>query len=213
MTVRPPSRPVGAVPVGLALATLLLGACTVSGGSADAEPERFEPAPTASADVLQPVLDPPRDSREVSGDVFSLFAPAEFRQTERSGPGGVPLLVLEGPAEEPGSVVEVVAYSDPAATVPVAEQMAALSVELVDIRGASDVVRESVEWPGTSDAVLVRWTEDTATADGSVTQTFAQLAVETEEGVSATVIAVAPAEVFESSGVLDVLRSFSVERV
>jgi hypothetical protein len=43
-----------------------------------------------------------------------------------------------------------------------------------------------------------------------VTQTFTQLAVETEDGRSATVIAVAPEEEFETSGALDVLRSFSV---
>lgn len=201
--------------VGAALGALVLTGCTLSGGtggSVDAEPERFEPAPTASAaQVVEPVLVAPRDSREVSGGVFSLFAPAEFRQTERPGPGDVTMLVLEGAAAEPGTVVEVVAFSDPAATVPVQEQMAALVVELNDVRGASDVVRESVTWPATSDAVLVRWTEDTATPDGTVTQTFAQLAVETEDGVSATVIAVAPAEQFESSGVLDVLRSFSVD--
>ena len=179
----------------------------------DAEQERFEPAATvAEEDALEPVLVAPRDSRPVSGDVFSLFAPAGFRQTERSGPDGIPLLVLEGPAEEPGTVVEVVAYSDPDSTVSVTEQMAALVTQLVDVRGASDVERESVEWPGTTDAVLVRWTEDTATAGGSVTQTFAQLAVQTQDGVSATVVAVAPADLFERSGVLDVLRSFSVER-
>ena len=123
------------------------------------------------------------------------------------------MLVLQGPAGEPGTVVEVVAFSDPEPQAPVQEQMAAMAAELVDVRGASDVVRESVEWPGTSTAVLVRWTEDTATPDGTVTQTFAQLTVETEDGVSATVIAVAPAEQFDSSGVFDVLRSFSVDRV
>lgn len=199
--------------VGTVLGALVLAGCTVSGGSVEAEQDRVEQAPTARAEqAVEPVLEAPRDSRQVSGDVFSLFAPAEFRQTERPGPGDVPLLVLEGPTSEPGTVVEVVAYSDPDATVPVQEQMAALAVELNDVRGATDVVRESVEWPGATDAVLVRWTEDTATADGTVTQTFAQLAVETEDGVSATVIAVAPAEQFDSSGVFDVLRSFSVER-
>lgn len=180
----------------------------------EAEQERFENAPTAAAEqAVEPVLVAPRDSREVSGEVFSLFAPAEFRQTERPGPGDVPMLVLEGPASEPGTVVEVVAFSDPEAAVGVQEQMAALAVELNDVRQATDIVRQSLEWPGTTDAVLVRWTEDTATADGTVTQTFAQLALETEDGVSATVVAVAPAEQFESSGVFDVLRSFSVERV
>ena len=181
----------------------------------DAEPERFEPAPSTSlADVVQPVLDAPRDSRQVGdGETFSVFAPAEFQQSERAGPGGVSMLVLQGPADDPGSVVEVVAFSDPEAATPVAEQMAALAVTLVDVRGATDVRRESVKWPGTTDAVLVRWTEETATASGSVTQTFAQLTVETEDGRSATVIAVAPVSDFESSGVFDVLRSLSVERV
>lgn len=189
----------------------------------DAEPAPGDPVgsvPSAApgedgAPALEPVTDVPRDSREVTGagGVFSLYAPAEFRQSEREGPGALPMLVLQGPAEEPGAVVEVVAYSDPDNTTPVTDQMAVLAVSLVDVRGATDVVRQDVEWPGTTAAVLVRWTEDTATADGSVTQTFAQLAVETEDGDTATVVAVAPAELFESSGVLDVLRSFSVERV
>ena len=90
--------------------------------------------------------------------------------------------------------------------------MAGLVVTLLDVRGARDVSRQLVPWPGTEVAVVVSWTEDTAVAGGgSVTQTFTQLAVETEDGRSATAVAVAPAEELDTSGVLDVLRSLSVE--
>lgn len=200
------------------LSSLLVAGCTVGGsgdGDVGAGADPGQPEATASASAggaagLTPLAQPPRDSRQVGADFYTLAAPATFQQSERPGPGGLPMLVLSGPAEDPGSVAEVVAFTDPEATAPVADQMSGLVAQLVDLRGVEDVQRESVEWPGTTAAVLVRWTEDTATADGTVTQTFAQMAVETEDGRSATVIAVAPSAEFESSGVLDVLRTFDV---
>lgn len=198
------------------LALVVLAGCSVSTNGTDDEPAAQPPAVTAEPSggaVLTPVDSPPRDSREVGTGEFSLFAPADFTQSERPGPADVPMLVLSGPSDDPGTVVEVVAFSDPEPGGDVADQMSVLVAELQDIRGASDVRRTDLEWPGTETAVLVRWTEDTAVASGTVTQTFAQLTVQAEDGRTATAVAVAPADDFESSGVLDVLRSFSVERV
>jgi hypothetical protein len=208
-------RPTAVRPVVLAAAALLLSACAVpgdggtSGGGAAAG---LEPTGEVSAAPdLVPLDQVPRDSREVATPVFALLAPAAFTESERPGPGGIPMVVLSGDTGSPGAVVEVVAFSDPEPDAPVQEQMAGLVVSLVDVRRARDVSRQQVDWPGTSVAVVVRWTEDTAVAGGgSVTQTFTQLAVETEDGRSATVIAVAPEEEFETSGALDVLRSFDV---
>jgi hypothetical protein len=210
-----PVRPTAVRPVALA-AALLLSACTVSGDGATAggDAAAAGPEPTGEVSVapdLVPLAQVPRDTREVSTPVFELLAPAAFTESQRPGPGGIPMVVLSGDTGSPGAVVEVVAFSDPEPDAPVQEQMAGLVVSLVDVRRARDVSRQQVDWPGTSVAVVVRWTEDTAVAGGgSVTQTFTQLAVETEDGRSATVIAVAPEEEFETSGALDVLRSFSV---
>ena len=200
--------------VAVAVAVLLSG-CTVTGGTAPEPADAALPEPTgelSAAPELLPVDRPPRDTREVRTDVFSLYAPAGFQQSERPGPGGLPMVVLSGDVDAPGAVAEVVAFSDPAPDASVEEQMAGLVTSLVDVRRARGVSRQQVDWPGTSVAVVVRWTQQAATGDGSLTQTFTQLAVETEDGRTATVIAVAPEEDYETSGVLDVLRSFSVDR-
>ena len=192
-------------------AALLLPACAAP--AADADLALPEPSGELSAaPPLLPLGRAPRDTREVTTPVFSLLAPAAFTESARPGPGGVQMVVLSGSTGTPGAVAEVVAFSDPEPGAPVQEQMAGLVVTLLDVRGARDVSRQVVPWPGTEVAVVVSWTEDTAVAGGgSVTQTFTQLAVQTEDGRSATAVAVAPADELDTSGVLEVLRSLSVE--
>jgi hypothetical protein len=58
--------------------------------------------------------------------------------------------------------------------------------------------------------VLARWSQPTTTAVGAITQRFAQLTVELEDGALVTVVAVAPDAEFDDAGVLDVLRSLNV---
>ena len=167
--------------------------------------------PTESAPPeFGPLSEQPRDTRLVEGDGFSLFAPAQFQQSTRPGPGDVPMVVLGTPSQEAGGVVEVVAFREADAAAGVQEQMAALAASKTDLGGVTDLRREVVEWPGAADAVLVRWSEPTNTAEGAITQTFAQLAVEVGDGSLVTVVAVAPEEEFDAAGVFGVLRTLNV---
>jgi hypothetical protein len=87
------------------------------------------------APELVPLDQVPRDTREVATPVFALLAPAAFTESERPGPGGIPMVVLSGDTGPRVPVVEVVAFSDPEPDAPVQEQMAGLVVSLVDVDG------------------------------------------------------------------------------
>lgn len=207
----PQVHPRGGRALVVALLAVLLSGCV--GGSAPSQEQVVdeEVRPTASAPAeLGPLAEQPRDTREVSGDGFTLFAPASFRQSTRPGPQDVPMLVLGGTAQEPGGVVEVIAFREVDAQSGAREQMAAMAVGKTDLGGVTDLVREDVEWPGTTEAVLVRWSEPTTTAAGAIRQRFAQLTVELQDGALVTVVAVAPDAEFDDAGVLDVLRSLDV---
>jgi hypothetical protein len=160
-------------------------------------------------DDFEPFTEPPRDTREVTFAGHTLWAPAEFQQTERSGPQDVPLTVLGKPAQGGVGVCEVVAFveNDPESTAE--EQMYGLA-GAKELAGARDITREAVEWPDAESAVLVRWTEQTSGPQGELTQRFAQLAVQPSGSQIVSVIAVAPADEFDDCGVVDVLRTLSV---
>ena len=192
-------------------AGVLLAGCGLvggdpTGGSSASFAEPSSPAP----ETLGPITEPPRDSRQVSGSGYTLYAPTEFQQTDRSGPGGVSMVVLGKSANRSGGVVEVVVFreEDPESTAE--EQMYGLA-GAKDLAGASDITREKLEWPDATAAVLVRWTERTATAQGEITQRFAQLAVQPESGDIITAIAVAPVEEFDDSGAMEVLRTLTLD--
>jgi hypothetical protein len=188
-----------------------VSACTVAGGETpQATDDVVQPTASAPA-TLGPITEQPRDSRSVDGPSFSLFAPAEFQQSSRSGPGGAQMIVLDKPSSSPGGVIEVVAFEEKDPPSGVREQMAAVAAEKADLEGVTDLRRESIEWPGAVEAVIMQWTEKTSTADGSITQRFAQLAAQVNDRLIATVVAVAPTEEFESSQVLEVLRSLALD--
>ena len=188
-----------------------VSACSVGGGeSPSAADDLVQPTSSAPA-TLGPITEQPRDSRPVEGPSFSLFAPAEFQQSSRPGPDGVEMIVLDKPSASAGGVIEVVAFEEKDPPAGVREQMAALAAEKADLEGVTDLRRESIEWPGAVEAVIVQWTEKTTTADGPVTQRFAQLAAQPNDRIIATVVAVAPAEEFESSEVLEVLRTLALD--
>ena len=177
---------------------------SVTPGNEFAVPESQAP------DDLGPITEQPRDTREVTGNGFALYAPAEFQQSDRSGPGDVPMIVLGKTANRSGGVVEVVVFAEEAPESGAQEQMYGLA-GAKELAGARDIVRESVEWPEAKTAVIVRWTENTAGPQGSLTQTFAQLAVERENGSIVTAIAVAPEEEFDDSGAMEVLRTLTLD--
>lgn len=188
-------------------AGLLLAGCGVVGADPSGDP-LVEPSSPAPA-TLGPIIDPPGDSRQVSGAGYTLSAPSEFEQTERPGPGGVSVVVLGTASDRSGAVVEVIAFreEDPEST---AEEQMYLLSGVKELAGGS-VTRESLDWPDATAAVLVRWDERTTTAQGELTQRFAQLAVQTKGGDIVTAIAVAPVEEFDDSGAMEVLRTLTLD--
>lgn len=199
----------------LAASALALGGCGFVGGAVDDRPDdgtEFAQPTEEAPEELGPITEAPRDTREVQGRGFVLHAPTEFQQSDREGPGGVPMIVLGKPANRSGGVVEVVVFTEEDPPSGAEEQMYGLAGQK-EIAGATDIVRQAVDWPEASTAVLVRWTERTATAQGEITQRFAQLALQRESGDIVTAIAVAPEEEFDDSGALEVLRTLTLDGV
>lgn len=202
--------------VTLAVVAVLLGAggCgsdAVEQAEASSDPvaDLVEPTTEAGPELL-PLEEIPRDSRQVSGPSFTLSVPAEFQQSEAAGPGGVTMLVLGRPATTDGGVVQVAAFEELEAESGPAEQMSVLGASLRDLQGVTDFERDAVAWPGATDAVIAQWTQGTSTRAGDLQERYAQLVLQLDEGHLATVIAVAPEAEFESSRVLEVLRSVVV---
>lgn len=200
-----------AVVVALLVAATAGGCGLVPTTSEDQPIENTFAAPTSEApEEFTPLTEPPRDSREVQVGGYRLYSPSEFQQTDRQGPEGVTMVVLGKPANRSGGVCEVVAFveNDPESSAE--EQMYGLAGSK-EIAGATDISRETLEWPGAESAVLVRWTERTNGPQGEITQRFAQLAVQPTARTIVSVIAVAPEDEFDDSGVVEVLRTLSVE--
>jgi hypothetical protein len=197
----------------LAVSALAVGGCGFVGGAVDDRPsddtDFAQPTEEAPED-LGPITEPPRDTRQVRGQGFALHAPSEFQQSDREGPGGIPMIVLGKSSNRSGGVVEVVVFAEQDPPAGAEEQMYGLAGQK-EISGATDIVRQAVEWPDATTAVLVRWTERTSTAQGEITQRFAQLALQREGGDIVTAIAVAPEEEFDDSGALEVLRTLTLE--
>lgn len=205
------------VPVVVLAALLAVSGCAsgaVEAGEASPDPvaDLVEPTTEAGPELL-PLDEIPRDSRQVSGPSFTLSAPAEFQQSEAPGPGGVTMLLLERPAATDGGVVQVAAFEEVDAQAGPAEQMSVLGASLRDLQGVTDFRRDAVEWPGATDGVIAQWTQGTSTRSGDLQEQYAQLVLQVDEGRLATVIAVAPEGEFESSRVLEVLRSVVLDEV
>lgn len=195
--------------LGVVLSVLVASGCTTTEVQAPGATDGLATATAEVAPSLAPASVLPRDSREVSGTSFTLAAPAAFRQYETEGPDGVPVLVLEKPAQFDGAVHQVLAFDAVEPTSGVEDGMFVLGQLKTDLEGVDDFVRGSVVWPGATVAVVGRWTELTTTSGGQFTEEYVQLAIEVDDELHSTVIAVAPAAEFEESGVLDVLRTFT----
>lgn len=196
----------------LAVAVALVSGC---GGSAPAPQGTVGvpvPAPSASGgDDIGPADEALPESRPVRGASFTLFAPAEFQQSEREGPDGVPMLVLSKEAGQPGGVVEIVAFDENDPSASAAEQLWGLEGELTGIQGATDVSRRAVAWPGADEGIVLQWTRPAASSGGDLVERWTQLSVQVGSRRITTVIAVAPENEFETSEVLDVLRTLELD--
>jgi hypothetical protein len=195
------------------LASTTTACSLVAGGSSGSATGTVNPqaAPTATAgDDLGPA-DPLPESRPVRGPSFTLSAPAEFQQSQRPGPDDVPMLVLSKESTQPAGVIEVVAYDEVDPPTSLKDQSYALESLLTDVQGATDVTYQSVEWPGADEAVVLQWTKQSSAAGGSVVERWTQLGLASGGKRITTVIAVAPEQEFDSSGVLDVLRTLALD--
>lgn len=77
----------------------------------------------------------------------------------------------------------------------------------------AEVRRTVVAWPGALSAVLIDWTQEQEDASGERRKVrTVQLAVDVNDRVSLSVVAVAPLEVFDESGVATALRTFRPDR-
>jgi hypothetical protein len=198
--------------LGAAAVVLVAGGCglvpTTSGD--DSTAGSFATPTEQAPQEFTPLTEPPRDTREVVFGGYSLWSPAAFQQSERQGPEGVQMVVLGKPANRSGGVCEVVAFVETDPQSSAEEQMYGLAGSK-EVAGASEISRESLQWPGAQSAVLVRWTERTSGPQGEITQRFAQLAVQPSDDVIVSVVAVAPQEEFDESGVVEVLRTLTVD--
>lgn len=207
------SRRASAAGSGQVLALLL--ASVLTGCSADpARPVPGDANPglraTASAGPSTGPLDPaPRDYRVVDGEGFTIRAPAAFQASTTRSRNGQPALSLRRPssiAELPSSVVVL---RDPKATSDVVEQSYALEVSKRTLAGATDVQRIDVVWPGTTRAVLVRWTEQVPIGSGRTVPTrYTQLNAQLGGSSIMVVVALSPVADADTSVVENVLRTF-----
>ncbi len=133
----------------------LLVACSEGGEPTPAQlrPQEVKPG-TGAADAFGPVS-PPAGFAEVSGEGFTLAAPAGFEAERRASSNGEPMLLLNA-VQSPGTLVGVVRDVHPRADA--IEQSITLETSTRLVQKATDVAREEIEWPGAQQAVLVRWT-------------------------------------------------------
>lgn len=206
----------GMVAAGL---VLLLSACGGGGGTV---PGDGMPAMQAHAEADPPVRavkQQPRDTREVTGDGFTLHAPSVFqrRDTTDSPRAG---LVLERPSSSGSLPARLVVVRDAHAKNDVVEQAYAAEVTMRTTKGVTDVLRSDVVWPGARRAVLLQWTQDVPVGEGTSGETasgrttrarFWQLNTQGEGDLIYAVVAVAPVDDFEASGVGEVLRTFRMQ--
>lgn len=194
-----------------AAVALLLGGC---GNGGQTVPGDALPAMKAHDEAQPPVLPvdgPPRDTRQIAGNGYTLHAPSAFQRRDNSRTPRADL-VLERPSSSPSVPSRVVVLREPHPDNDVVEQAYAAEVTMRTTKGVTDVLRSDVTWPGTRRAVLLQWTQDLPAPQGSSGGTtrarFWQLNTQVDDDLIVAVVAVSPVADFESSGVGTVLRTF-----
>lgn len=160
-------------------------------------------APAEDATVTP--LAPPAGWIVHSGIGYTIAAPSTFAVATETASNGEPMLVLraEGSADATVAVTRDVAPSGAAA-----DQARALAAVQRTAGKAEDVRRDEVKWPGSDEAVLVRWTEppDAASTSGAVV--VWQLVAQVSDSLILNVVATAAKSGFDDADVGDVLRTF-----
>lgn len=202
---------------GLVVLTLFV-ACS-SGGSDDGAGPSSADRPDTEAtekapDGLGPI-EPPAGFARVPGEGFTVYAPSGLTPEQRTSSNGQPMLVLgvsAGGADAADGtdrpIVGVVREVNP--TAGALEQSSTLESAKRLVDEATDVRRTVVSWPGARAAVLVEWTVQQRSASTPSTRAVRnlQLLTDIDDGLGLSVVAIAPAELFEQSQVGTVLRTF-----
>ncbi|HET7489631.1 MAG TPA: hypothetical protein VFJ85_17015 [Acidimicrobiales bacterium] len=178
-------------------------------------PEKVQTTP----DEFEPLDKIPAGFVVVRGEGFTLRAPSGFVRKDGTSTEGEPLLALTGPgtggvtgAGGTRPLVGVLRDTKQGRT-SVFEQSRVLATTKELTAKATGIRRTVVAWPGVRDAVLLEWTEDQRTTDGGTQAVHsAQLFTDVDDGLSLTVFATAPADAFDRSQVVTILRTFRPER-
>lgn len=195
--------------IALATVTLVTAAC---GASSDAK-EKGPYAATASPSAGMSMTKPPSDFREVSGEGFTLAAPAGFQEKRETSSNGEPMLTLEMPSSVPAIPQQVGVVRDLHPHAPVDQQSFTLETVHSVGKEAGEVTRVQLAAPEGQQAFLVTWTEtrpDTTGGSSSVQATYWQLMWQVSKELILDVVAVAPTADFADSDVSRILRSFKV---
>jgi hypothetical protein len=188
----------------------LLTACGGGGGTVPGDDLPAMQAHDQAEPPVEPVRAAARDTREVSGEGFTVRAPSVFQRRD-GGNGARAKLVLERPSSSGSLPSRVVVLREAHPKNDVVEQAYAAEVTMRTTKGVTDLLRSDVTWPGAQRAVLLQWTQDVAAKKGSsagpTRARFWQLNLQVRDDLILVAVAVAPVKDFDASGVGDVLRT------
>ncbi len=190
----------------LLLAALpLLVACGggTSSGADDAAESSGPHAPTASAEVA--VATPEGRSVELDG-AGTVVVPADAVVEERATGSAARQLVVT--FDDPLTAVEITWAADDAISVD--EQTWTTEQAARGNTAMSDYVRTRVQWPGSEQSVLARWTEEVAAQDGTSEVDAVRLVVQDDARTTVAAVAVAPAGSLEGSPAESVVLSLTL---
>lgn len=198
-------------------ATLLLGlvlATSLTACGADPEQETaaseqspYEPSETPT--VAVEMTEPPADYSDIEGEGFTISAPGEFQQMRETSSNGEPMLVLEKPSSVEGVPHRVAVVRDVEPVSPADEQSFALESAKSAAGPGAEVRRVALSAPEGQSAYLTTWKEVRgAGGQEQVEVTYWQLMHQVDDDLILNVVAFAPSEEFEASGVSTILRSF-----
>ena len=193
-----------------AIAATLLAACTGAGtGAAPVQTPTGPHVPTGPASTLTPQRGE-GDAVELEG-AGSLVAPAGARVEDATDVGGGTQQLNIRMPDADGSGLPAVQVTWGPDDVGVFEQ-SWTSENAAKVDGSiSQYVRSVVQWPGSEESVVATWEEDVALTDGGTLPVSAvRLTVQGDDGVTVTVLALAPRGEVEGSDAEDTLRSLEL---
>lgn len=191
----------------IAAGSSILAACSSGEEVLPERLERIKPSETPVSPLVPGTV--PIDFRTVSGEGFKVSIPAAWKDSMKPAGEETPPAYLfdaqDRPADSPVRV-GVVIDADPKADV--IEQSHVLEVSKT-AAGVEDVTRSLIQWPGTTRAVLIDWSEAAGGSSGAEYRTR-QLMAQVSSKRIINVVATAPATEFETLPMNEILATFVV---